>query len=66
MSKSYFTDEFKISAVEQVTARGHSVAEAAERLGVSALLIYSSKKQFSSSNWCALLGSRNYFESLLI
>mgnify|MGYP000185373822 FL=1 len=49
MGKSHFTDEFKISAVEQVTERGHSVAEVAERLGVSAHSIYGWKKQFSSS-----------------
>jgi transposase len=35
MSKSYFTDEFKIDAVKQITERGYSVAEVSKRLGVS-------------------------------
>lgn len=33
MSGKRDTDEFKIEAVKQVTERGHSVAEVADRLG---------------------------------
>lgn len=35
MSTQRFTPEFKAEAVRQVTEHGYSVAEAAERLGVS-------------------------------
>lgn len=49
MGKSHFTQEFKISAIQQVTERGHSVADVAARLGVSAHSIYNWKKQFSPS-----------------
>ncbi len=33
MSGKRYTDEFKIEVVKQVTERGHSVADVAERLG---------------------------------
>lgn len=33
MSGKRYTDEFKIEAVKQVTERGHSVADVAQRLG---------------------------------
>ena len=36
MSGKRYTDEFKIEAVRQVTDRGYSVSEVAERLGVTA------------------------------
>ncbi len=35
MSQVRYTDEFKIEAVKQVTEQGHSVADVAQRLGVS-------------------------------
>ncbi len=35
MSSVRYTPEFKDEAVRQVVERGHSVAEVAERLGVS-------------------------------
>jgi transposase len=35
MSGKRYTDEFKVEAVKQVTERGHSVAEVAERLGIT-------------------------------
>lgn len=41
-----YTEEFKREAVGQVTERGYSVLEVAERLGVSAKSIYDWKKQF--------------------
>ena len=40
MSGNRYTDEFKIAAVKQVTERGNSAAEVAERLGVSTHSIY--------------------------
>ncbi len=41
MSNQRFTPEFKEEAVRQVTERGHSVADVAERLGVSSRSLYS-------------------------
>lgn len=41
MSKLRYTPEFKLEAVKQVTERGHSAAEVASRLGVSAHSLYS-------------------------
>ena len=41
MSNQRFTPEFKEEAVRQVTERGHSVADVAERLGVSSHSLYS-------------------------
>ena len=35
MSKQYFTDEFKIEAVKQITELGYSTSEVTSRLGVS-------------------------------
>ncbi len=35
MSGQRYTEEFKIEAVKQVTDRGHSVADVADRLGVT-------------------------------
>ena len=34
MSKQYFSDEFKIEAVKQITELGYSTSEVASRLGV--------------------------------
>ena len=46
MSKQYFTDEFKIEAVKQITELGYSTSEVASRLGVSAHSLYARKKRF--------------------
>lgn len=35
MSKSNFSEDFKRHDVRQITERGHPVAEASQRLGVS-------------------------------
>jgi transposase len=35
MSGKRYTDEFKIEAVKQVTERGHSIADVAQRLGIT-------------------------------
>ena len=40
MSSVRYTPEFKDEAVRQVVERGHSVAEVAERLGVSSHSLY--------------------------
>ena len=40
MSSKRYTDEFRDEAVAQVIDRGHSVADVAERLGISANSLY--------------------------
>ena len=47
MGKSNFTEEFKISAVQQITDRGYSVADVSARLGVSKHSLYQWRKHFS-------------------
>jgi transposase len=42
-----YTAEFKIEAVKQVTKRGYSVNEVAERLGISAKSLYHWRSQLS-------------------
>ena len=39
-SSIQYTEEFKIEAVKQVTERGYSVADVAERLGTSTHSLY--------------------------
>lgn len=46
MSGKRYTDEFKIEAVKQVTERGHSVAEVADRLGITTHSVYAWKAKF--------------------
>ena len=46
MSRPYFTDEFKIDAVKQLTERGYFVAEVSNRLGASAHSLYQWRKRF--------------------
>lgn len=46
MSGKRYTDEFKIEAVKQVTERGHSVAEVAQRLGIMTHSLYAWKLKF--------------------
>lgn len=41
-----YTDEFKREAVSQITDRGYSVKQVAERLGVCTKSLYDWKKQF--------------------
>lgn len=45
MSAQRYTEEFKVEAVNQVLDRGHSVAEVAQRLGVSQHSLYQWIKQ---------------------
>ncbi len=40
MARQYFTPEFKEEAVRQVLQRGYTVAEVAERVGVSTHSLY--------------------------
>jgi len=40
MSGKRYTDEFKIEAVKQVTERGHSVADVAQRLSITTHSLY--------------------------
>ena len=47
MSQVRYTDEFKIEAVKQVTDQVHSVADVAQRLGVSSYSLYQWIKRFS-------------------
>lgn len=47
MGKPIFNDEFKRDAVAQITERGHPVAEASERLGVSQHSLYAWKRQLA-------------------
>ncbi|WP_236873239.1 IS3 family transposase [Burkholderia sp. MSMB0856] len=46
MSGKRYTDEFKIEAVKQVTERGHSVADVAQRLGITPHSLYAWKLKF--------------------
>jgi transposase len=46
MSGKRYTDEFKIEAVKQVTERGHSVADVAQRLGITTHSLYAWKTKF--------------------
>ncbi len=46
MSNKRYTDEFKAEAVKQVTVRGHTVADVAARLDVSAHSLYQWMKRF--------------------
>lgn len=46
MSGKRYTEEFKIEAVRQVTDRGRSVAEVANRLGVTTKSLYDWIKRY--------------------
>jgi len=46
MSNKRYPEEFKIEAVKQVTERGHSVAEVANRLGTTTHSLYAWLKQY--------------------
>jgi transposase len=50
MSKQRYPEEFKIEAVKQITERGHAVAEASKRLGVSAHSLYEWLKRYGPDN----------------
>ncbi len=46
MSSKRYPEEFKIEAVRQITDRGHSVAQVASRLGVTAHSLYAWLKKY--------------------
>jgi len=50
MSSKRYTEEFKIEAVKQVTERGYSVAEVADRLGTTTHSLYSWLKRYGQKN----------------
>lgn len=44
MSKATrYTEEFKLAPIKQITERGHSVADVAQRLGVSGHSLYADR-----------------------
>lgn len=47
MSKARFTEEFKLEAIKQITEQGRSVAEVADRLGVSTHSLYAWIKRYN-------------------
>ena len=46
MSSKRYPEEFKVEAVRQVTDRGHSVAQVAERLGVTTHSLHAWLKKY--------------------
>lgn len=46
MSSKRYTEEFKIEAVKQITERGYSVQEVANRLGTTTHSIYAWRKKY--------------------
>ena len=46
MTSKRYTEEFKIEAVKQVTERGYSVAEVANRLGTTTHSLYAWLKRY--------------------
>jgi len=49
-----YTKEFKIEAVKQVTDRGYSVNEVAERLGITTKSLYNWRSQLSGKKPASL------------
>ena len=49
MSGKRYTEEFKIEAVKQVTDRGYSVLDVAERLGVTTKSLYEWIKRYGDN-----------------
>ena len=50
MTSKRYTEEFKIEAVKQVTERGYSVAEVAERLGTTSHSLYAWMKRYGEKS----------------
>jgi transposase len=48
MSQGYYTEEFKRDAVAQVTDRGYSIKEVAQRLGISTKSLYYWRKVYGT------------------
>jgi len=49
MSRKRYTEEFKIEAVKQVTDRGYTVGEVADRLGVTTKSLYDWIKRYGEN-----------------
>lgn len=49
-SNKRYTEEFKIEAVKQVTERGYSVADVAERLGTTTHSMYTWLKRYDEKS----------------
>lgn len=47
MTRTHFTDDFKIDAIKQITERGYFMADVSKRLGVSTHSLYACMKPFS-------------------
>jgi transposase len=45
-----YTEEFKIEAVKQVTERGHSVYDVADRLGISVKSLYDWRAKYGQDS----------------
>jgi len=50
MKGKRYTDEFKQEAVKQVSERGYSVADAAQRLGTTTHSLYAWMKKYGEAN----------------
>ncbi len=50
MTSKRYTEEFKVEAVKQVTDRGYSVIEVAERLGMTTHSLYAWMKRYGKPN----------------
>lgn len=50
MSGKRYPEEFKIEAVKQVTERGYSISEVAERLGVTTKSLYDWQKRYGHNS----------------
>lgn len=50
MTSKRYTEEFKKEAVKQITERGYSVAETAERLGTTTNSLYTWMRQYGEPN----------------
>jgi transposase len=49
MGQGNFTEEFRLDAIKQIRERGHSVADVAQRLGVSTHSLYGWMKRYAAS-----------------
>lgn len=48
MGKGNFTEDFKLDAIKQITERGHSVADASQRLVVSTHSLYGCMNRYAA------------------
>jgi transposase-like protein len=50
MSSKRYTEEFKVEALKQITERGHSVHDVAQRLGVTTHSLYAWLKKYGNGS----------------